>query len=65
MVAGEIVNGYRCVGCNKTVDIEKKLAIKKLPNTLIVHLNRIVFDFDKMGNIKLNDRFEFPNVLNV
>lgn len=65
MVAGEIVSGYRCSGCNKQVSIEKKLAIKKLPNTLIVHLNRIVFDFEKMGNLKLNDRLEFPNVLNV
>ena len=65
MVAGEIVTGYKCDACKNTVEIEKKLAIKKLPNTLIVHLNRIVFDFDKMNNIKLNDRLEFPNVLNV
>jgi len=28
-------------------------------------LNRIVFDFDSMRNVKLNDRFEFPNVLNL
>lgn len=65
MVAGEIVTGYKCNACSKTVEIDKKLAIKKLPNTLIVHLNRIVFDFDRMNNIKLNDRLEFPNVLNV
>jgi len=32
---------------------------------LIAHLNRIVFDFDSMRNVKLNDRFEFPNVLNL
>lgn len=28
-------------------------------------MNRIVFDFDSMRNVKLNDRFEFPNVLNL
>jgi hypothetical protein len=24
-----------------------------------------VFDFDKMSNVKLNDRLEFPNLLNL
>ena len=28
-------------------------------------MNRIVFDFDSMRNVKLNDRFEFPNVHNL
>jgi uncharacterized UBP type Zn finger protein len=65
MVAGEVIQGYKCSSCNQTVDIEKKWALKKLPNFLIVHLNRIVFDFDQMINIKLNDRFEFPNVLSM
>jgi ubiquitin C-terminal hydrolase len=41
------------------------LAIKNLPNTLIVHLNRITFDIELMRNIKINDRLEFPNTLNV
>ena len=36
-----------------------------MPNTLIVHLNRIVFDFETMRNLKLNDKLEFPNELNV
>jgi len=30
-----------------------------------VHLQRIVFDFDTLRNQKLNDRVEFPNVLNL
>lgn len=65
MVAGTNISGYKCTGCNKEVEIVKKLAIKKLPNTLIVNLQRICFDFDKMGNIKLNNRIEFPNVLDL
>jgi len=36
-----------------------------LPNTLIVHLNRITFDLESLRNIKINDRLDFPNVLNV
>ena len=46
MVAGEQISGYKCSACKRTVDIEKKLTISKLPNILIVQLNRIVFDFD-------------------
>ncbi len=32
---------------------------------LIVHLQRIVFDFDSLMNQKLNSRVEFPNILNL
>ena len=39
--------------------------IQKLPNTLFLHLQRIVFDMDTFLNKKLNNRIEFPNVLNV
>ena len=35
------------------------------PNTLIVHLQRIVFSFDTLQNDKVNARFEFPTLLNL
>lgn len=65
MIAGEIIEDYNCSACCKKVTIEKKQCIRNLPNTLILHLNRIVFDFDTMRNKKLNDLLEFPNELNV
>ncbi len=65
MVAGEIISDYNCEACNKKVDLEKRLSIDKLPNTLIIHLQRITFDLDCLKNVKLNDRVEFPNVLNL
>lgn len=65
MIAGEMIEGYNCSACKKKVTIEKKQTIKSLPNTLIVHLNRIVFDFESMRNVKLNDKLDFPNELNV
>ena len=37
-VSGEIINDYQCEGCEQRVELEKKLTIDKLPNTLIVHL---------------------------
>ena len=68
MTNGEIISGYRCDACcvgDKTVDITKKVVVKELPNTLIVHLNRIIFDMDTLRNVKVNDRFEFPEKLNM
>ena len=65
LVSGEIISDYQCEACNQRVELEKKVTIEKVPNTLIVHLQRIIFDFDTLRNLKLNDRVEFPNVLNL
>ena len=65
MISGEMIDDYNCSSCKQKVTIEKKQCVRNMPNTLIVHLNRIVFDFDTMRNVKLNDKLEFPNELNV
>ena len=64
-VQGETISDYQCADCDKRVELEKKITIKELPNTLIIHLQRIVFDFDTFRNQKLNDRVEFPQVLDM
>ncbi len=37
-----------------------RLSLKKLPNTLILHLKRFEFDFETMQRVKLCNLFEFP-----
>lgn len=32
---------------------------------LILHLQRIIFDMDALKNVKLNERIEFPEKLNM
>ena len=39
--------------------------ISETPNVLIVHLQRIVFNFDTFRNDKLNSYMEFPRVLDL
>ena len=39
--------------------------LSKLPNILIIHLQRIVFNFDTYLNEKINSKFEFPKYLNM
>ena len=65
MVKGEIISDYNCEPCQKKVDITKKSVFKQLPNTLIVRLNRIRFDYDTLRNVKENDRLEFSTSLNM
>ena len=65
LVEGEVINDYKCAGCNKTVDVFKRTLVSETPNVLILHLQRIVFNFDTFVNDKLNSFMEFPTVLDL
>ena len=43
----------------------KRTLISKTPNVLIIHLQRLIFNFDTFANDKVNTRMEFPNVLDL
>ena len=64
-VQGDIINDYNCDGCGKKVDLSKRSLIAETPNILIVHLQRIVFNFDTFENDKLNSLLKFPNMLDL
>lgn len=64
-ITGDIISGYMCEVCNKQVDIRKRSLLHTLPNFLIVHFQRMVFNFDTMENEKINTRVEFPMNFNV
>lgn len=62
-VGGEVMEGdnkYSCTSCSTYVDAVKRACLKDIPDNLIFHLKR--FDYDIMTGIrqKINDRFEFP-----
>lgn len=50
---------------NCKVSAVKRVCVKQLPPTLILHLKRFEFDLDLMKKIKVNDSCEFPIVLNM
>ena len=62
---GEIINDFKCDGCKKNVDISKRTLISQTPNVLIVHLKRLLFNFDTFRNDKINTYFEFPAYLDL
>ena len=65
-VDGEVLEGdnkYMCEGSK--VDAVKRVCIKELPKTLILHLKRFEFDLDCMKKVKVNDCCEFPLTLDM
>mmetsp|Transcript_23122 Transcript_23122/g.22561 ORF Transcript_23122/g.22561 Transcript_23122/m.22561 type:complete len:398 (+) Transcript_23122:386-1579(+) len=65
MIEGETISDYLCDGCNKKVDISRRTLISQTPNVLIVHLQRIIFNFDTFRNDKINSFWEFPYQLDL
>ena len=59
-ISGDSISDYHCDNCNKKVEITKRTLIERVPNILIAHLQRIVFNFDTFANEKINTRLEFP-----
>ena len=64
-ILGETISDYQCENCLKKVDVTKRCCLSALPNVLIVHMQRIVFDLDTLMNQKINSRLEFPHLLNL
>ena len=60
LIEGEVINNYECEKCQKKVDISKRILISQTPNVLIVHLQRIIFNFETFRNDKINTFFDFP-----
>ena len=43
----------------------KRMSVKLLPPHLIIHLKRFEFDFERLEQVKVNSRFEFPHHLDM
>lgn len=64
-ISPEKIDEYHCDTCNKKVTITKRNVLSDLPNVLIVHLQRIFYNYETDRNEKINSRLEFPKVLNL
>lgn len=67
-VEGEVLQGenqYSCTSCGRHVDAVKRSCLKEVPDHLIFNLKR--FDYDIMTGMrtKVNDEFQFPDILDM
>ena len=61
----EKIEDYHCEKCGKKITHIKKVVIDKLPNILILHLQRISFNYETFLMEKINDEVAFQIELNV
>ena len=64
-IEGEVISDFKCDSCNKKVDVTKRQLLSSLPNMLILHLQRLVFNLDTLMNEKINSRLDFPMELDL
>jgi uncharacterized UBP type Zn finger protein len=54
-ISGETINDFYCESCERKNDIVKRQCLSQLPNVLIIHLQRIVFNLDTLQNEKMSN----------
>ena len=64
-IKGETIPDFLCDNCKKKCEFVKRGCIGELPNILIVHLQRIVYDMETFMLMKIHSRLEFPQELNL
>ena len=61
----EKIEDYHCEKCNKKITNIKHVVIDKIPNILIIHLQRIAFSYDTFNMEKINSYITFEKTLNI
>ena len=64
-VVPDKIDDFMCDTCNKKVTITKRTVLSDLPNVLVIHLQRIFFNYETNRQEKINSRLEFPRQLNL
>lgn len=58
-------NKYRADGYDDLQDARKGVKFLKLPPVLQLHLKRFEYDFQRLANVKINDRYEFEKEIDL
>ena len=61
----EKIEDYHCEKCDKKITNIKRVLIDKIPNILIIHLQRIAFSYETFNMEKINSHFSFEKDLNI
>ena len=64
-IVEEKIEDYHCEKCDKKITNIKKVLIDKIPNILIIHLQRIAFSYETFNMEKINKTITFEKTLNI
>ena len=65
LIAPEDIPDYACDNCGRRTTLRKHTRLGAPPHSLLVHLKRFEMNYETGGTSKLNNRFEFPAVLDL
>ena len=60
----EVIDDYKCDKCNNKVKLKKFTLLSSLPNTLVFHLKKIIYN-NKGQSEKINSKYDFPLELDI
>ena len=61
----ETFEGYNAESLGRKIDIQKFARIGKAPPILVLQLKRFEYDLQTLNRVKINDRYEFPQEINI
>ena len=61
----EKIEDYHCEKCDQKTVHTKQVLIQNLPNILIIHLQRITFNYETFNMVKIKDKVSFETNLNI
>jgi len=64
-VQTEIMSGYNAESLKKKIDVKHFTRVRDAPSNLIIQLKRFEYDIRTFQKIKINDRFEFPEIFDM
>ena len=64
-IVDEKIEDYHCEKCDKKITNIKNVLIDKIPNILIIHLQRIAFSYETFNMEKINSIITFEPNLNI
>ena len=64
-IVEEKIQDYHCEKCDKKITNIKRVLIDKIPNILIIHLQRIAFSYETFNMEKINTPIHFEESFNI
>ena len=64
-IVEEKIEDYHCEKCDKKITHIKNVLIDRIPNILIIHLQRIAFSYETFNMDKINNLITFEDKLNI
>ena len=64
-ISEEIIDDFMCDKCNKKTQHIKRISLNKLPNVLLIHLQRMSLNYETFETVKINSQLSYRLEINL